>query len=308
MFRSTRRAFTLIELLVVIAIIAILAAILFPVFAQAREKARAISCMSNIKQVELASQMYLQDYDETMVLGYTIDTNSAGQSWWPLLLQPYIKTWDIYRCPDTGDPLSIWGGGPNDWYGNWMVFATIGYNYDVLSHFNGDCQHATGHGLAVLSQPASTIAFVDSSAGTGVAGTYPAGSTIYSNPQAGFTDVNGPLEFSRAASASAPGWFTTCVWYNGQLGGFDWAVAPKNPTPDYVGFNGPRHTGGENVGWADGHAKFLRLNALYADTNVAPGVADIAVYPVGAGSWTPVPGEDMTKYPWNPDYPANDDN
>src|SRR5271163_926070 len=121
MSNHTRRAFTLIELLVVIAIIAILAAILFPVFAQAREKARTISCLSNIKQVNLAFQMYTQDYDEFMVLGNTSYNNSANAAWWPLLLQPYIKTWDIYRCPDMGDPQAIWSGGPNDWYSNWMM-------------------------------------------------------------------------------------------------------------------------------------------------------------------------------------------
>jgi len=309
MFRASRRAFTLIELLVVIAIIAILAAILFPVFAQAREKARAISCMSNIKEVELASQMYLQDYDEVMVLGnYPAVGTPAGSVWWPTALQPYIKTWNIYRCPDMGDPLNIWSGGPFDWYANWQVFASVGYNYDVLSHFNGaDCSNSTGHSLATLSQPASTIAFADSAAGTGITGTAPAGS-LYLNPQNGFTNVNGPLEYSRAGSGSAPGWFTTCVWYNGQLGGYDWAVAPNNPTPDYVGFAGPRHNGGANIGWADGHAKFLRISALYAGTNVKPGVADIGVFPAGSSSWAPLPGQDMSKYPWNPDYPANDDN
>src|SRR5260221_8538249 len=88
-----RHGFTLIELLVVIAIIAILAAILFPVFAQAREKARAISCLSNCKQIGLATMMYIQDYDETYPLGYTWDENGGewGGTMWTISLQPYIQ-------------------------------------------------------------------------------------------------------------------------------------------------------------------------------------------------------------------------
>src|ERR1051326_7678262 len=92
-----RRGFTLIELLVVIAIIAILAAILFPVFAQAREKARSISCLSNVKQFGLGEQMYIQDYDETFPLAWGAETNPPppGQyedpsSWWNEIY-PYIK-------------------------------------------------------------------------------------------------------------------------------------------------------------------------------------------------------------------------
>src|SRR5436853_4862327 len=94
-----RRGFTLIELLVVIAIIAILAAILFPVFAQARAKARAISCLSNLKQAGLAWSMYSQDYDET-----TPPQASGGGAWY-VILQSYMKNWAMMMCPDRSDTV-----------------------------------------------------------------------------------------------------------------------------------------------------------------------------------------------------------
>ena len=103
-----RRGFTLIELLVVIAIIAILAAILFPVFARAREKARQASCLSNIKQMTLSLMMYVQDYDERyMHSGYVIPGMPQGSEgvnvcWWRFLLHPYVKNWQIYLCPSSG--------------------------------------------------------------------------------------------------------------------------------------------------------------------------------------------------------------
>jgi hypothetical protein len=106
--RSLKTGFTLIELLVVIAIIAILAAILFPVFAQARESARATACLSNTKQIALGQLMYAQDYDETIIPWINVDRNQyalADQlpAVWTSLLQPYIKNKQILFCPSFSD-------------------------------------------------------------------------------------------------------------------------------------------------------------------------------------------------------------
>src|SRR5687768_15561281 len=102
--------FTLIELLVVIAIIAILAAILFPVFAQAREKARQTSCLSNMKQQGLAVMLYAQDYDETVPPWWVwnrVPTNPKGWGeiyYWYVNLLPYVKSRDMFRCPSANGP------------------------------------------------------------------------------------------------------------------------------------------------------------------------------------------------------------
>lgn len=112
-----RRGFTLIELLVVIAIIAILAAILFPVFARAREKARQTNCLNNLKQLGLGMLMYAQDYDETFCrynMGWTYtapdpsnpswNVRDAGTRWyltWPTCIYPYVKNIQLFQCPST---------------------------------------------------------------------------------------------------------------------------------------------------------------------------------------------------------------
>jgi len=102
-----RKGFTLIELLVVIAIIAILAAILFPVFAKAREKARQATCVSNEKQIALAVMQYVQDYDET----YPFARNAAIGVYWADMVTPYVKSRKVFVCPDLPSDITF----PSGW-------------------------------------------------------------------------------------------------------------------------------------------------------------------------------------------------
>lgn len=111
----SRSAFTLIELLVVIAIIALLAAILFPAFARARQKARDTSCLSNMKQIGLGVQQYIQDYDGTFPIFYAYNSQpsagSLGHKGIELELQPYTKSTQIFKCPnDIGGPYEATDG------------------------------------------------------------------------------------------------------------------------------------------------------------------------------------------------------
>jgi prepilin-type N-terminal cleavage/methylation domain-containing protein/prepilin-type processing-associated H-X9-DG protein len=129
--RSARQGFTLIELLVVIAIIAILAAILFPVFAQAREKARMSACLSNVKQLGLGLQMYAQDYDETLPNHATDAANflaaNAPQNW-ARAMSPYVKNTQIYSCPSAPLEPRLKSSPPplNSYQGNAVLLSVQG--------------------------------------------------------------------------------------------------------------------------------------------------------------------------------------
>ena len=171
-----RSAFTLIVLLVVIAIIAILAAILFPVFAQAREKAREASCISNMKQLGLALRMYVQDYDETLFASGMLPTMPAteanglnivrmmggGTSYF---LQPYIKNEQIFKCPsDTGD--NYWGRSSTGWpWSNekwWGKPSSYHFRHIFDAACVGDVRLGTKD--AQLGKPASLIVMYEAGA------------------------------------------------------------------------------------------------------------------------------------------------
>src|SRR5712692_8663167 len=136
-----RKGFTLIELLVVIAIIAILAAILFPVFAQARESARKTSCLSNTKQIAAAVMMYLQDYDEYFALNiYLMDNQGHVYTFYDAHL-PYIKNTGVLQCASEPQSQSWPGflqscGYPFQSAGNFNFFSYNG-NYCMFQH--GKC-------------------------------------------------------------------------------------------------------------------------------------------------------------------------
>ena len=162
---NKRRGFTLIELLVVIAIIAILAAILFPVFAQAREKARTISCTSNLKQLGTAVAMYVQDYDEHFPFGrnWTTYTNPCGNKF---QINPYLKNNAVWQCPSDAnwvkDPDSGTGktlDGKNDNWPNGNSYGTMfeawyDHHYWDADGFTDNAGTQSGAHVT-LSQPVS---------------------------------------------------------------------------------------------------------------------------------------------------------
>ena len=146
-----RRGFTLIELLVVIAIIAILAAILFPVFAKAREKARQSSCLSNTKQLGIGVLSYAQDYDE--LLPRTAITVPGGNHGWQTLIHPYVKNDQIFTCPSKASVR--WSSATP------LSYSTCGYGYNGPNPTN---LSLSARALGTVSSPSTCIMLADSPA------------------------------------------------------------------------------------------------------------------------------------------------
>ena len=223
------RAFTLIELLVVIAIIAILAAILFPVFAQAREKARSTSCLSNLKQVGIGWFMYIQDYDETIPEGWS--SYSGG---FHNLVQPYMKNYQIVDCPSAK---------AKDW----------SYTYNDILNYKS---------LAVIDRPAQTAVEFDSTQTNwcGPGGTcYSASSTFWGwwKPQL-WADAGANFWDDTQVNPHAQ-LLTTEGTDSLDVDPTDTATTINN---DRTGMPRYRHTDGINSIFADSHAKWQKKGTL----------------------------------------------
>jgi len=253
-----RKGFTLIELLVVIAIIAILAAILFPVFAQAREKARAISCLSNMKQIGLAVYQYGQEYDEKLIksyfafpdnLAWTANAGAALQYTWRYAAYPYIKSAGVFACPSDTllNQKQWWLYQTNDHSTTtWALPNSYATNTAVLGFANGNLNDPinTPGGLDALSQidkPADTIEFVDS--------------------RTGWNDTK--IIFANNVLACPP--VNLVSTENCNPGGYVGTSPPTANTlsPVYPPGTGvyQAHQGRINFIFCDGHAKTWKLNA-----------------------------------------------
>ena len=257
-----KRAFTLIELLVVIAIIAILAAILFPVFAQAKVSAKNAASLSNVKQGNLAAVMYSGDADDTAPMALYI-SNGAWFTW-ARTTEPYRKNFQINYSP-LGGPKAVSGWmniftTPNlNWIGNWQYFTQYGYNASYMNRANGQCsdiqiagnQFGPPISLTSPAAPAETIMFTDSGQDA-------------PEENVGTVFVYGPGGVQADDVCTYGDWGSkTDLWYS--LGG--------NTTKTQAGFVKPRAAGGANVSFVDGHAKTLKLGLLANGTNWTYGQA-----------------------------------
>lgn len=245
--RRARQGFTLIELLVVIAIIAILAAILFPVFAQAREKARAISCLSNMKQLGLAFSMYGQDYDGTLM--QTTYEHPTLKIHWSYVLQPYVKNLGIFVCPSDTNPVKPKTPcGPADTPGltcdaQAPAFSYVN-NYDVIPAHDW-----LPPSEAAFDKPASLIVLAerrDKLKTDGDLGNWKGTSGF--NPSQPCPGVNYVFQKRSDIEASLK-------------------AQSEGKNAALVRIKWDRHQGGANYTFFDGHAKFMRLEQTMDPNN-----------------------------------------
>ena len=290
--RRAYRAFTLIELLVVIAIIAILAAILFPVFAQAREQARKASCISNIKQCSLGALMYLQDYDESVVLCAVSSANSNGSDafTWQDLIQPYTKNQRVLFCPDNLYQGSSYAWGGASGRATYDYMTSYGMT-PVIGSLNG--QLGTNYPSWITRDKAWIDQYVKP--GTqyeGVAGWADmAGITVsfpsaYASPSATLAEIARPTEyafiydseyfdglFAFSELVDGMGWCDDMIADNGVINVQFVGPSPKhnNVSLNTCNESDPAGTRGFDKGFAnfcffDGHAKSMKMPNMLKTT------------------------------------------
>lgn len=278
-FTNALRAFTLIELLVVIAIIAILAAILFPVFASAREKARQTSCLSNMKQVGTSAMMYVQDYDETFpcqVWGNAYDDDSGSRKYTNVLgqanyaggavgnewggtpawqLDPYIKNKQVWICP------SKQRGAPDP---SLTGFVSYGFNFlGVFAHSDQNFRLRPTK-MSEMSSPASTVALAEATS-----------PVSQNNLDGAWLD---------------PYWCQNAYPRN---------TDPNRGTNPRLQTQWGKHQTFVNVCWADGHAKSVHVSQLkWGNFNGAVDGPDPA-FPCG-DTWAGGQGQDKFDQPIAP--------
>jgi prepilin-type N-terminal cleavage/methylation domain-containing protein/prepilin-type processing-associated H-X9-DG protein len=274
---SARRSFTLIELLVVIAIIAILAAILFPVFAQAREKARQTSCLSNIKQLTLGFVMYAQDYDETFPQwkwdqNYSTSWGDKGSpnpnnatTIWYYAIYPYVKNGKVYAC--NSDPRKT-KFQDNGWFvgfntANAPVGSLPALNNEILSYGANEPLTYAFPGLNAIDKPADTFLISDSMSALSSWDCYDAGwisvpeNAPANDPRRRFRIPR--VAWSRNDNLQSP---------SGNYYGDACSGSPVNSGNFPTNWDTTRYTmhmNGENIGFADGHAKFLQAPRITAN-------------------------------------------
>jgi prepilin-type N-terminal cleavage/methylation domain-containing protein/prepilin-type processing-associated H-X9-DG protein len=267
--KGSPKGFTLIELLVVIAIIAILAAILFPVFAQAREKARQASCLSNLKQLTMGWIMYSQDYDEQFpqwkwdvnYVNGSGNPRNNGTTLWCNAIFPYVKNTQVYQCPSDARGVTV-----QDAFGGWFAFdnSLVGFPPQMLQAkiSYGTSEPLTAldgkQALAAMDRPAETFIVAD-----------------MATPLSGW---GGYWDWVDAENQNAPaddprraGIIQRLAFPKGPSCGIDgdlyWNQTMRLNQVTGAMDSCARHSNGNNVGYADGHVKFTQsrqtLNRLF---------------------------------------------
>jgi prepilin-type N-terminal cleavage/methylation domain-containing protein/prepilin-type processing-associated H-X9-DG protein len=229
-FTKSRYGFTLIELLVVIAIISILAAILFPVFARARENARRASCQSNLKQINLGLAQYTQDYDERYPLYDDSRSPSTSREGWAQRIQPYLKSTQLFQCPSDSAALGV---DPNPYLDT--GFTDYAYNrwvggYDRNGSSSGGGFITGGLNQSMFTQAALTVLMTDYTS-----------NVSYNNVTGDAVNANttcGSITYPLAASAGRA-----------------------------LIYGGMRHFDGANLAFADGHVKWYKEGRAGAGDN-----------------------------------------